>query len=176
MIDFTQSHFALLGLPEVFSLDLRELERQYRASVTEHHPDRHATSDDATKRLSLQASTQINEAWQTLKNPLNRARYLLKLRGVDTQEDTNTSMPIDFLMNQMEWREAIEEAKANQNLDRLEELSRELRSEIEAHESNLGALIDTEHNYAAAAQAVRKLRFLEKLEEEISDAIEIVMF
>ncbi|MBS1155941.1 MAG: Fe-S protein assembly co-chaperone HscB [Proteobacteria bacterium] len=176
MIDFTQSHFALLGLPEVFALDLRELEQRYRASVTEHHPDRHAASDDATKRLSLQASTQINEAWQTLKSPLNRARYLLKLRGVDTQEDTNTAMPMDFLMNQMEWREAIEEACANQNLDRLEELSRELRGEIEAHESNLGALIDTEHNYTDAALAVRKLRFLEKLEEDISDAIETIMF
>ncbi len=176
MIDFTQSHFALLGLPEVFALDLRELEQNYRACVTEHHPDRHATSDEATKRLSLQASTQINEAWQTLKNPLNRARYLLKLHGVDTQEDTNTSMPMDFLMNQMEWREAIEEAKVNQNLDRLEELSRELRGEIDAHESNLGALIDTKHNYADAALAVRKLRFLEKLEEDISDAIETIMF
>lgn len=176
MIDFTQTHFALLGLPEVFALDMRELERNYRAQVSEHHPDRHAAGDEATKRLSLQASTQINEAWQTLKNPLSRGRYLLKLRGVDTQEETNTAMPIDFLMNQMQWREAIEEAKANQNLDRLEELSRELRSEIEAHESNLAALIDTEHNYDDAAVAVRKLRFMEKLEEEISDAIETVMF
>lgn len=176
MIDFTQSHFALLGLPEIFALDMRELERSYRAHVSAHHPDRHAASDEATKRLSLQASTQINEAWQTLKNPLSRARYLLKLRGIDTQEETNTAMPMDFLMNQMEWREAIEETKANQNLDRLEELSRELRREIEAHESNLGALIDTEHNYTEAALAVRKLRFLEKLEEEISDAIETIMF
>jgi len=176
MIDFTQTHFALLGLPETFALDLRELENSYRAKASEYHPDRHTAGDEATKRLALQASTQLNEAWQTLKNPLNRARYLLKLRGIDTQEHTNTSMPMDFLMNQMEWREAIEEAKGNQNLDRLEELSRELRAEIDAHESNLGALIDTEHNYANAALAVRKLRFMEKLEEEISDAIETIMF
>lgn len=176
MIDFTQSHFALLGLPEIFALDLRELEQRYRALVSEYHPDRFATATDAEKRLSLQASTQVNEAWQTLKNPLNRARYLLKLRGVDTQEHTNTSMPIDFLMNQMQWREAIEEAKANHNLDQLETLSRELRSEIDAHESNLGALIDSDHNYVEASTSVRKLRFLEKLEEEISDAIELVMF
>lgn len=176
MIDFTQTHFALLGLPETFALDARELENRYRAKAAEYHPDRHAAGDEATKRLALQAATQLNEAWQTLKNPLNRARYLLKLRGVDTQEHTNTSMPMDFLVNQMQWREAIEEAKASQNLDRLEELSRELRAEIGAHESNLGALIDTEHNYSDAALAVRKLRFLEKLEEEISDAIEQVMF
>ena len=176
MIDFTQNHFALLGLPQTFAQDLRTLETRYRALVAECHPDRSAAEDDATKRLALQASTQVNEAWQTLKSPLARARYLLKLNGVDTQEETNTSMPIDFLMNQMQWREAIEEAEANKNLDRLEELSRELRAEIRAFEDNLGTLIDTDRNYQEAALAVRKLRFLERLEEELSDAIEQVMF
>lgn len=175
MIDFTQNHFALLGLPETFAQELRSLETRYRALVAECHPDRTASADEATKRLSLQASTQVNEAWQTLKSPLARARYLLKLRGVDTQEETNTAMPIDFLMNQMEWREAIEEASANKNIDRLEDLSRELRAEIGAFEDNLGTLIDAKHDYTEAAVAVRKLRFLEKLEEELSDAIEQAM-
>lgn len=175
MIDFTQNHFALLGLPETFAQELRSLETRYRALVAECHPDRTASADEATKRLSLQASTQVNEAWQTLKSPLARARYLLKLRGVDTQEETNTAMPIDFLMNQMEWREAIEEAGANKNIDRLEDLSRELRAEIGAFEDNLSTLIDAKHDYAEAAVAVRKLRFLEKLEEELSDAIEQAM-
>lgn len=176
MIDFSQTHFALLDLPEQFAIDLRDLERSYRARVSEYHPDRFATANDADKRLSLQASTQVNEAWKTLKSPINRARYLLKLRGVDTQEETNTAMPMDFLMSQMQWREAIEETKSKRNLDELETLSRELRSEIAAHEANLGALIDQEHDYEQAAMAVRKLRFMEKLEEEISDAIELVMF
>ncbi len=176
MIDFTQNHFALFGLAQTFTQDVRDIEARYRVLVAECHPDRSAAGDEAAKRLALQASTQVNEAWQTLKNPLARARYLLKLNGVDTQEETNTAMPIDFLMNQMQWREAIEEAKTSQNLDRLEELSRELRAEIHAFEDNLGALIDTERNFPEAALAVRKLRFLEKLEEEISDAIEQVMF
>lgn len=176
MIDFSQNHFALFGLPEQFALEARELESRYRALVSEYHPDRAAAGSDTEKRLALQASTQVNEAWQTLKNPLARGRYLLKLRGVDTQEHTNTSMPMDFLMNQMQWREAIEEADANHNLDRLEELSRELRGEIGALEDHLGILLDTDQNNTEAALAVRKLRFLEKLEEEISDAIEQAMF
>ena len=176
MIDFTQNHFALFGLPERFALELRELEARYRAKVAECHPDRVAAGDDAERRLALQASTQINEAWQTLKSPLARGRYLLKLRGVDTQEHTNTAMPMDFLMNQMQWREAVEEAEANQNLDRLEELSRELRGEIHALEDHLGALLDVDDDKPQAALTVRKLRFLEKLEEDISDVIEKVMF
>ena len=176
MIDFTQNHFALFGLPEIFAQELGQLENRYRTLVAECHPDRAAAEDDATKRLALQASTQVNEAWQTLKSPLARARYLLKLRGIDTQEQTNTAMPIDFLITQMQWREAIEEAEANKNIEQLDTLNRELRAEIEAHESNLGALIDTAHNYPEAALAVRKLRFLEKLEEDIGHAIEKIMF
>ena len=176
MINFTQNHFALFNLPQTFAQEMSELENRYRTLVSECHPDRSAAADEATKRLALQAATQVNEAWQTLKSPLARARYLLKLCGVDTQEDTNPAMPIDFLMSQMQWREAIEDACAHKNIDQLEALNHELREEIEAHESNLGALIDSEHDYNAAALAVRKLRFLEKLEEEIGDAIEKVMF
>lgn len=176
MIDFTQNHFALFSLPETFAQEMSALENRYRTLVSECHPDRSAAGDETSKRLALQASTQVNEAWQTLKSPLARARYLLKLRGVDTQEQANTAMPMDFLMNQMQWREAIEDAEANKNIDQLETLNHELRAEIEAHESNLGALIDTAHNYPEAALAVRKLRFLEKLEEDIGHAIEKIMF
>ncbi|SFN71586.1 molecular chaperone HscB [Formivibrio citricus] len=176
MIDFTQNHFALFGLPETFAQDARTLESRYRALVSECHPDRTAAGDETSKRLALQASTQVNEAWHTLKSPLARARYLLQLRGVDTQEHTNTAMPMDFLMNQMQWREAIEDAEIHKNIERLENLNSELRAEIEAHESNLGALIDTEHDYPEAALAVRKLRFLEKLEEDIGHAIEKLLF
>lgn len=176
MIDFTQNHFALFGLPQTFSQDARELESRYRTLVAQCHPDRSAAEDETTKRLALQASTRINEAWQTLKSPLARARYLLQLRGVDTQEHTNTAMPMDFLLNQMQWREAIEDAESARNLERLEMLNRELRDEIEAHEANLGALIDQTHDYPEAALSVRKLRFLEKLEEDIGHAIEKILF
>ncbi|WP_047395624.1 Fe-S protein assembly co-chaperone HscB [Chitinibacter sp. ZOR0017] len=176
MIDFSQSHFSLFALPEQFALDGKALDSQYRARVAEYHPDKFATAADAERRLSLQAATHINEAYQTLKAPLSRARYLLLRHGVDTQEETNTAMPMDFLMAQMEWREGIAEAKASQNVDALENLAREMRAEITALEDTLALQLDQLQDFAAAALSVRKLRFMEKLDQEIGDAIEAVLY
>lgn len=174
--DFTQNHFDLFSLPAQFVLDQRLLESNYRALLASCHPDRFASENDARRRLSLQIATQVNEAYQTLKSPLARGRYLLKLSGVDTQEESNTAMPIDFLMNQMEWREAIADAKASQNIESLENIGRELAAETNALEQHLASLLDETHDLSAATVAVRKLRFMEKLEQEIGDAIETLLF
>ena len=120
-------------------------------------------------------ATQVNEAYQTLKSPLRRGRYLLSLQGVDTQEETNTSMPLDFLMAQMEWRESIEEARDSSDVDALEALSSRLRSDKRALEAELGNALDSTADLDAAAVMVRKLRFLEKLDQEIGDAIETLL-
>ncbi|BCL74387.1 co-chaperone protein HscB [Jeongeupia sp. HS-3] len=174
--DFAQSHFTLFDLPQTFALDRRALDARYKALQTDYHPDRFASHDDATRRMSLQIATRVNEAYQTLKSPLARGRYLLSLAGVDTEEETNTAMPIDFLMAQMEWREAIAETRAGRSVDALEALNRDLATETAALTEELGDLIDIDRDYPAAAMAVRKLRFLEKLNEEIGDAIESVLF
>ncbi|MBB5017516.1 molecular chaperone HscB [Chitinivorax tropicus] len=174
-IDFKQNHFQLFGLPACFELDLIALEQAYRKVQSEVHPDRFAHLGDSEKRLSLQWATQANEAYQTLRNPLARARYLLHLAGVDTQEETNTAMPVDFLMAQMEWREAIMEAKASQDADSLEDLSRRLRHEVKALHQQLHTMLDEAHAFADASTIVRKLRFMEKLDEEIGDAIDATL-
>ncbi|WP_373976149.1 Fe-S protein assembly co-chaperone HscB [Chitinibacter sp. SCUT-21] len=176
MIDFSQSHFALFGLPQTFALDAKTLDTRYREQVALYHPDKFATASDAERRASLQAATHINEAYQTLKSALPRARYLLQLAGVDTQEETNTAMPMDFLMAQMEWRESIADAKASKNVDALENLAREMRAEMQALEDKLAAQIDAQQDFANAAMSVRKLRFMEKLDQEIGDAIEAVLY
>ena len=174
--DFAQTHFELFQMSPVFALDHKQLDAQYRALQAQWHPDRFASANDAERRLSLQASTQVNEAWQTLRSPVARARYLLQLNGVDTQEETNTAMPMDFLMNQMIWREHIAEGKASQNVERLEELNSELREEMGALEDELAQQLDVKQDFNAAALSVRKLRFMEKLDQEIGDAIESVLF
>ncbi len=176
MINFAQSHFALFDLPAAFSIDAKLLDTRYRESVAQYHPDRFATASDADRRMSLQATTHINEAYQTLKSGLARARYLLKLADVDTQEETNTAMPMDFLMAQMEWREGIADAKASQNIEALENLASEMRAEMQALESKLATQIDAQQDYIHAAMSVRKLRFMEKLDQEIGDAIEAIMY
>ncbi|GHD55167.1 Fe-S protein assembly co-chaperone HscB [Jeongeupia chitinilytica] len=174
--DFAQNHFALFGLPQTFALDRAALDARYKALQADYHPDRFASHDDATRRMSLQIATRVNEAYQTLKSPLARGRYLLTLAGVDTEEETNTAMPMDFLMAQMEWREAIADTRASRSVDALEALNRDLAQDTAALTAELGALIDVDRDYPAAAMAVRKLRFLEKLHEEIGDAIEAVLF
>lgn len=174
-IDFTRNHFELFEQHARFALDKTALEQRYRALQAEVHPDRHAHLSEAERRLSLQWATQVNSAFQTLKQPLSRARYLLHLKGVDTQEETNTAMPADFLMEQMEWRESIEEARSTQDVVALEGLSRRLQLELQALHDVLTQQIDSENDYTAAALTVRKLKFLEKLDEEIGNAIEAAL-
>lgn len=168
--DFQQNHFDLFGLAQSFQIDIAQLEQRYRALQTRVHPDKSAHLPDAEQRLAMQRATLVNEAYQTLHNPRRRARYFLSLHGVDTQEESNTAMPLDFLMAQMEWREAISAAQQVRDGDALDELEARLQRETRALESGLVLAIDTEKNYAAAADLVRKLRFMEKIAEEIHAA------
>lgn len=172
--DLQKNHFQLFGLAEGVGIDAVQLDRQYRELQTLVHPDKSAHLSEAEQRLAMQHSTQVNEAYQTLRKPISRARYLLSLHGVDTQEDTNTSMPLDFLMAQMEWREAVEEAKQARDLGVLDELEARLHRETRELETELAVKIDAEKNYADAAGLVRKLRFMEKLAEEIHSAYDAI--
>jgi molecular chaperone HscB len=135
------------------------------------HPDHFANASDAERRVSMQWATRVNEAYQTLKSPLRRATYLLQLHGIELGVETNTAMPADFLMAQMEWREAIEEAEEAQDIDALEKLLLQSRVEMRRHYEELERQIDTERDFAAAGANVRKLMFLEKLKSEIGEAI-----
>ncbi|PIV14886.1 MAG: Fe-S protein assembly co-chaperone HscB [Gallionellales bacterium CG03_land_8_20_14_0_80_55_15] len=172
--DFQHNHFQLFGLAPSFQLDSAKLELQYRALQAQVHPDKSAHLGETEQRVAMQQSTLVNEAYQTLKSPIRRARYLLLLNGVDTQEETNTAMPVDFLMAQMEWREAVAETQQARDLNALEQLAARMKVETRALEAQLAVKIDTEQDYAAAAGLVRKLRFMEKLAEEIDAAYDVI--
>lgn len=172
--DFQQNFFQLFGLPEHFRLDNAQLDQQYHTLQTQVHPDKFAHLSEAERRMSMQWATRANEAYQTLHNPIKRARYLLGLHGVDTQEETNTVMPMDFLMEQMEWREAVEEAQQSCDVGQLEKLEARLQHEVRLLHELLAVKIDDEHSFAAAAEGVRKLKFLEKLGEEIVSAFDVI--
>jgi molecular chaperone HscB len=165
-------HFSLFGLPQMFAIDVAHLDLRYRKLQSEVHPDRFASASTLERLQSLQAATHANEAYQTLKDPLSRARYLLSLRGIDTQEENNTAMPTEFLMQQMEWREAVEEAQGAHDSDALETLLRKLQHETATLQETLRANMDEIRDDAQAAQTVRKLRFLAKVRDEIERAIE----
>ena len=102
--DFQQDFFHLFNLPLRYQIDSAALEQSYRTLQAQVHPDKFAHLSEQERRMAMQWATRANEGFQTLRSPLNRARYLLSLQGVDTQEESNTAMPVDFLMQQMEWR------------------------------------------------------------------------
>ena len=110
-MDFNADHFALLGLPRTFRIDVNLLDERYRAVQAQVHPDRFADADETQRRRSLQWATKVNEAYVALRKPLARALYLLKLVGFGIDLADNHAMPVEFLMEQMEWREAVAEAR-----------------------------------------------------------------
>ncbi|MEO8385090.1 MAG: Fe-S protein assembly co-chaperone HscB [Betaproteobacteria bacterium] len=169
--DFSKNHFEFFGLPLSYALDVQALERAYREVQREVHPDRFVTASDAEKRIAAQWATQANEAYRTLKSPLNRGRYFLKLKGIDTEEERNTGMPMAFLMQQMEWREAVEAARAAKDEAALDSLALNKQSEEKSLFSLLSVQLSVADEIADAKDTVRKLRFLEKLGEEIDDAV-----
>ena len=167
-----QSHFELFGLPPRFDIEAERLERSYRDIQSKVHPDRFAHAGDAERRASLQWTTRVNEAYRTLKDPVQRAKHLLELHGVDVAFETNTAMPQDFLMQQMELRESLEEATQQKDAARLDALRTDLRREKQKLEQTIAQAIDAKKDYAGAAGLVRKLQFLDKLDSEIDAAYE----
>ena len=152
-----------------FALDPEQLERRYRDIQAQVHPDKFAHAGDAERRASMQMTTQVNEAYRTLRSPVQRAKYLLELNGIDVGFETNTAMPPEFLMQQMELREKLEEARDVATLDAIGKdllvMKKNLQREIENQ-------IDSRKNPAGATDAIRKLMFLERFGEEIDSAYE----
>jgi molecular chaperone HscB len=165
----TSNHFELFGIAPAFAIDLERLEQAYRGIQSNVHPDRFAQAGDAERLASMQMTTRVNEAYRTLRSAVRRAAYLLGLNGVDVGLETNTAMPREFLMEQMELRERLEEAR---NADELGRLEQELFGLKDGLQAQIAECIDTRHDYGGAADLVRKLMFLEKLDEDINAAYE----
>lgn len=166
--------FTLIGLPRSFNLDQAALDARFRELQREVHPDRFAAADDAARRASMMLATQINEGYQTLRSPLKRATYLLSLAGVDIGAESNTAMSPAFLMLQMEWREQVADARAGKDLAALQTLETGVSEAIRTAYADLGARLDAltpGSDTQPAVEAVRQLMFLEKLYEEIDNAI-----
>ncbi|RZT09425.1 molecular chaperone HscB [Duganella sp. CF402] len=168
-----QNHFELFNLPKQFAVDAAALDSAYRDVQSRVHPDKFVSATDAEKRVAMQWATRANEAYQTLKNPQKRAQYLCELNGVDLQTESNTAMPMAFLMQQMEWREELGDARAAKDSDALEALDDQLRKARKQQLAQIEQQIDAS-DFHAAAQGVRALMFLEKFGEEVRFAFEAI--
>ena len=168
-----QNHFELFHLPQRFEIDLAALDRAYHEVQNQAHPDRFAAATGAEKRVAMQWATRANEAYQTLKKPLARAKYLCELNGVDLQVESNTAMPPAFLMQQMEWREKLEDAHVAKDIGELESLEGELLAARKEEIANLAARLDA-GDFHAAALGVRRMMFVEKFEDEVARIFDLV--
>ena len=167
-----QNHFELFGLTPAFGLDSEALDQAYREIQSRVHPDRFAHAGDAERRASMQWTTRVNEAYRALKSPVQRAKHILELHGVDVEFETNTQMPTDFLLQQLELREELEAARQKKDASLLDALKRSLQGQKQLLEGAIGEAIDQKQNYEGAAGQVRKLMFLDRLESEIDAAYE----
>jgi len=170
----TKNHFTLFGLSPAFNIDVATLEKNYRVLQSASHPDRFVSATPAEKLQSMQLSTLANEAYQVLKKPSSRAKYILAQQGIDATQETNTSMPVEFLMQQMEWREALDDFKTEKNIASLENLETEMQQEAQSLTNELTTLIDDKNDLVAATETTRKLIFIDKVCIDINKAIELL--
>lgn len=167
LVDFSSSHFELFDLPIGFIIDEASLVERFQTLQRELHPDRYAAATDAEKRWSIQAASLVNDAYQTLSNPLNRATYLLGVNGISIDEETDTQMDPMFLMQQMELREAIGDAPdASDPFAALDSVRDELNAGIKACMERFKDAAKNE-DWASARGVVREWQFFEKLKREV---------
>ena len=168
-MNLQSSDFELFDIPVQFAQDRARLDARWKELQREAHPDKFAAQGAAAQRLAMQWSVRINEAYQRLKDPLKRASYLCELNGVAIDAEKNTAMPVEFLMQQMAWRDALDEAK---NVDDLDQIALESNSSKREQLSKIEQALDGEKNFAAAAQLVRSLMFIERFATEVDARID----
>jgi molecular chaperone HscB len=168
-MNLQSNDFEIFGLSPAFALDRQALDERWKDLQRQAHPDRHASADAATQRQAMQWSVRINEAYQRLKDPIKRAAYLCELNGAPIQAENNTAMPADFLMQQMEWREALEEATGADELERMADDVADARRQRLAQVQRSA---DEQRDFAAVAQQVRALMFVERFARDIENRLE----
>lgn len=168
-MDFTKNHFEIFGLPTDFIIDLGELRNRYQQLQKVTHPDRFANASDSKKRQAMQNSVLLNEAYQTLKDPVTRAQYLLSLRGLKMDVQKETTQDISFLMEQMELRELLEKIPSLDDPDTaLADMMDNVSQMIKSHIAKMAVTLENEtfDSMEEAREIVRKLQFLNKLYAE----------
>ncbi len=162
----------MFGLPECFSIDRVALESAHRELLGAVHPDRFAAESALQKRLAMQAATQANEALRCLRDPLLRAAYLCELHGAPIAEQGRGAVDPAFLEEQMHWRETLDEGRATRDAGALQALRGEVAQCAARTLEQLGQLLDVDHHYDLAARCLSRLMFIERVTQQLDDAID----
>jgi len=165
----TDDDFTLLGLPHRQAQSRAELDARWKALQAQVHPDRFALEGAAARRVAMQWAVRVNEAYRRLRDPLSRAAYLCEVRGTPIQANENTAMPASFLMEQMEWREALDEAR---DASAVMAIDAEVAAREDALLAEVERLLDVDDNAPAAALQVRALMFIQRFRADINKRLE----
>ncbi|NDP64054.1 Fe-S protein assembly co-chaperone HscB [Polaromonas sp.] len=170
-MNLQSNDFELFSVPMQFVQDRAQLDARWKELQREAHPDKFAAQGAAAQRLAMQWSVRINEAYQRLKDPLKRASYLCELHGAPINAENNTAMPAVFLMQQMEWREALEEAEGIEDLDKI---AIQARNGGHRQLLKIEQMLDQKRDFFEAAQQVRSLMFIERFTREVDERIDLL--
>lgn len=168
-MNLQSTDFELFGVPAQFVQDGAALDARWKELQGEAHPDKFAAQGAAAQRVAMQWSVRINEAYRRLKSPIQRASYLCELNRAPIAAETNTAMPAEFLMQQMQWREDLEDATS---VGALEAIALQARDASRALLSVMQAALDVEKDFASAARTIRSLMFIERFTAEVDARIE----
>jgi molecular chaperone HscB len=168
-MDLSSTDFELFGIEPRFALDPVALDARWRSLQAEVHPDRFAAQGAAAQRIAMQWAVRVNEAYRRLKDPVLRAAYLCETNGATIDAERNTAMPPDFLMQQLEWREALDDA---QTLSQVEALAGEVEGQRRQALATLQSTLDDRRDFPAAAQQVRALMFSQRFAHDIDQRLE----
>lgn len=163
-MNLQSNDFELFGLSPQFAQDRAAIDARWKDLQREAHPDKFAAQGAAAQRVAMQWSVRINEAYQRLKDPLKRAAYLCELNAAPVNAENNTAMPGAFLMQQMEWREALDEAHS---VDEVDQISLQVSSMRRELLQKCEQLLDSQQDYPAAVQQVRALMFIERFARDV---------
>lgn len=167
-----KSHFDFLGLPARFGLDENQLHETYRRVQAAVHPDRFTNAGGAEHRIAMQLATRANEAYGVLRDPGQRAAYLCELNRCPVQAESNTAMSAQFLMQQMQWRESLQDAREACDHSALQGLEQTLRDHRASLLAEMARALDELHDYPSACDAVRRWMFVDKFGREVAVARE----
>ena len=168
-MNLQSTDFELFDIPMRFAQDRARLDARWKELQREAHPDKFAAQGAAAQRVAMQWSVRINEAYQRLKDPLRRASYLCELHGAPINAENNTAMPADFLLLQIAWREALDDAE---NADEVNEIGLQANSGKREKLSKIEQMLDVDHDYATAARQARSLMFIERFASEVDARID----
>jgi molecular chaperone HscB len=168
-VNLQSTDFELFGLDTRFAQDRLALDARWKDLQREAHPDKFTAQGAAAQRVAMQWSVRINEAYQRLKDPLKRAAYLCELHAAPVNAENNTAMPAEFLVQQMSWREALEEAGGADDLYKIHD---EVLSVKNSTLQKCEVFLDQAHDYPAAVAQVRALMFIERFLKDIQSRLD----